>query len=348
MIPMKLIGPLSWKQHGRSDLGIQNTELPLATYETPLWPSCQRGARISREIQGIDIALVKNAMVRSVIFEATDLTQALFVKKSLEANAALIGEIIKETGRFVQLKEPPHIEVLGNLLYCRLAMETGDAAGHNMVTKAADKVMQVMLQKFPTLKYISISGNLCTDKKVSAINGLLGRGKHVVAEAKISAEVCRHHLRTTPAVLANLHLKKNLLGSLLAGSLRSANAHVANMLLAFYLATGQDAANIVEGSQAIVRAEWLVETDELYFMVNLPNVIVGTVGQGKHFDFVQKNLELMGCAPIPEYPGASAERLAHLAAGLAWCGELSLLAAQARPGELVSSHLKLERAVIDN
>ena len=32
----------------------------------------------------------------------------------------------------------------------------------------------------------------------------------------------------------------SLIGTLLAGGLRSANAHFANMLLAFYLATGQD------------------------------------------------------------------------------------------------------------
>ena len=35
------------------------------------------------------------------------------------------------------------------------------------------------------------------------------------------------------------------------------------MLLAFYLATGQDAANIIEGSQGIVHAE--CADDDLYF-----------------------------------------------------------------------------------
>ena len=58
-------------------------------------------------------------------------------------------------------------------------------------------------------------------------------------------------------------IKKNLLGTLAAGGIRSANAHFANMLLGFYLATGQDAANIIEGSQGIVHAE--VRNDDLYF-----------------------------------------------------------------------------------
>ena len=112
------------------------------------------------------------------------------------------------------------------------------------------------------------------------------------------------------------------------------------MLLGFYLATGQDAANIVEGSQGIVHAE--VRKDDLYFSVNLPNLIVGTVGNGKGLDFVKRNLDLLGCCENRE-PGANARRLAVICAVTVLCGELSLLAAQTNPGELMTSHLKLER-----
>jgi hydroxymethylglutaryl-CoA reductase (NADPH) len=57
-------------------------------------------------------------------------------------------------------------------------MTTGDAAGHNMVTKASDAVVPWILGQFPALsRYVSISGNYCTDKKVSAVNGILGRGR---------------------------------------------------------------------------------------------------------------------------------------------------------------------------
>ena len=40
---------------------------------------------------------------------------------------------------------------------------------------------------------------------------------------------------------------------------------------------------------------------------------------------------------------SSAKRLAGLAAATVLCGELSLLAALTNPGELVKTHLKLER-----
>ena len=75
--------------------------------------------------------------------------------------------------------------------------------------------------------------------------------------------------------------------------MRTANAHFANMLLGFYLATGQDAANIIEGSQGIVHTE--LRGDDLYFSVTLPNMIVGAVGNGKTFDFVRENLAMLGC-----------------------------------------------------
>ena len=147
-------------------------------------------------------------------------------------------------------------------------------------------------------------------------------------------------LKTTPEKVATLNVKKNLIGTLLAGGIRSANAHFANMLLGFYLATGQDAANIVEGSQGITHAE--AREDGLYFSVTLPNLIVGTAGNGKDLPFVQDNLERLGCAGDAE-PGDNARRLATLCAATVWCGELSLMAAQTNPGELMKAHEKLER-----
>jgi hydroxymethylglutaryl-CoA reductase (NADPH) len=74
----------------------------------------------------------------------------------------------------------------------------------------------------------------------------------------------------------------------------------------------------------------------------LPNLIVGTIGNGKELNFVTENLALMGCTPN-ETAGSSARRLAMICAAVVLCGELSLLAAQTNPGELMQSHRKLER-----
>ena len=208
------------------------------------------------------------------------------------------------------------------------------------VTHAADSLMQWLLKQYPQLSYSSISGNYCSDKKATAVNGILGRGKYVVAELTVPRALCERKLNTTPEKVVDLNIKKNLLGTLIAGGVRSANAHFANMLLGLYLATGQDVANIIEGSQGMVHAE--VQEGDLYFSCTLPNIIVGTVGNGKGLDFVTQNLAKLGCNQDIEV-GANARRLAQICAATVLCGELSLLAAQTNPGELMQAHLKLER-----
>ena len=76
--------------------------------------------------------------------------------------------------------------------------------------------------------------------------------------------------------------------------------------------------------------------------MTLPNIIIGAVGNGKTLDFVRHNLEILGCMEKRE-PGLNARRLAIIAASAVLCGELSLLAALTNQGELMRSHLKLER-----
>ena len=59
--------------------------------------------------------------------------------------------------------------------------------------------------------------------------------------------------------------------------------------------------------------------------------------------FVRENLNLLGCLDDRE-PGANARRLAAICGAAVLCGELSLLAAQTNPGELMAAHERLERA----
>lgn len=334
-VPMKVIGPI--KIVGPEVNG--EIMVPLATYESPLWPSTDRGARVSRLTTGIHAVVLQDCMTRSILVEAPNAAYAHEVLINLAEQRAALIEVVASTSRFASFQDW-HGQVVGNLLYIRFSLQTGDASGHNMVTKAADALLSWMLTQYTELKYVSISGNFCIDKKVSAINGILGRGKYVVAEITIPREVCVSRLKTTPEQIVNLHIKKNLLGTIMAGGIRTANAHFANMLLGFYLATGQDAANIIEGSQGVVHSE--VRGEDLYFSVTLPNIIVGTVGNGKHLDFVHNNLEMMGCLDERQ-PGQNARRLAVIAAATVLCGEISLLAAQTNQGELMRSHLQLER-----
>ncbi len=313
--------------------------VPLATYESPLWPSVGRGARVTKLAGGIRATVIDDRMSRSILLEAEHAGAALQAVNSLKSRLNDLNEVVAQSSRFARLIGI-NTQMVANLIYLRLEFTTGDASGHNMVTNAADRLFPWILEQYPQLRYVSISANYCSDKKATAVNGILGRGKYVVTEVTISRDLCLRRLSTTPEKIVELNIKKNLIGTLLAGGVRSANAHFANMLLAFYLATGQDAANIVEGSQGIVHAE--VREGDLYFSATLPNLIVGSVGNGKGLDFVEKNLRLLGCKEERE-PGANARRLAIWCAATVLCGELSLLAAQTNPGELMQSHLAMER-----
>lgn len=335
-IPTKVIGPVAIVGEEVN----ANVNVPLATLEKPMWPSTNRGASVSRHAGGIHCHILNDSMTRSVLLQGESARYLQHVIHDLSKKNSEIQRTIQTTSHHIALKDW-HWQVVGNLLYFRLEVTTGDASGHNMVTKAADALLQWLLAEYPKLKYVSISGNYCVDKKVSAVNGILGRGKYVVAEINIPRAICIERLKTTPEAIVNLHIKKNLLGSSIAGGVRTANAHFANILLALYLATGQDAANIVEGSQGFVHTE-LRDSHDLYFSVTLPNIIVGTVGNGKELDFVRKNLEMLGCH-ANTHPGSNARRLAIITAATVLCGELSLLAAQTNPGELMRAHVDYER-----
>ncbi|WP_280432354.1 hydroxymethylglutaryl-CoA reductase [Nocardia brasiliensis] len=335
-IPLEWVGPIRITATDRTE----DVEIPMATYESPLWPSVRRGARITTATErGIVATVIDDRMTRSVLFQADDAAAAFQAVTDLRAQLPHLQTIVASSSRHARLIELHH-QIAGNLLFLRFEFTTGDAAGHNMTTLAAQALTDHLLQTMPALHYESISGNYCTDKKATAVNGILGRGKNVVTELVVPRDLVEQRLHTTAERIATLNTRKNLIGTLLAGGIRSANAHYANMLLAFYLATGQDAANIVEGSQGITRAE--NRAGDLYFSCTLPNLIVGTIGNGKHLPFVEDNLARLDClATRPT--GANARRLAVLTAATVTCGELSLLAAQTNPGELMRAHTRLER-----
>ncbi|MFP6906026.1 MAG: hydroxymethylglutaryl-CoA reductase [Verrucomicrobiota bacterium] len=335
-VPMQIIGPAKWVFNGQTE----DVYFPLATYESPLWPSTNRGARVSQKTSGIHCTVTDERMTRSILVEAQTAEACHAACRGIMDRRKELEPLVEETSRFARLIDL-HPQQVGSMLFLRLEFHTGDAAGHNMVTKASQRIQEWILQEYRELRYLSVSGNYCADKKVSAVNGILGRGKYVVSELTIPEKICRRYLKATPAEIVEINIKKNLVGSILAGGLRSANAHVANTLLAFYLATGQDAANIVEGSQGMTFAE--LRGSDLYFSLTLPNVIVGTVGNGKDLDFVRANLEQLGCTKVRE-PGENSRRLAAVCTAAALCSELSLLAALTNPGELMEAHLKLERA----
>lgn len=130
-------------------------------------------------------------------------------------------------------------------------------------------------------------------------------------------------------------MAKNFVGSAIAGSM-GFNAHYANMIGALFLATGQDEAQIVEGSLGITVAEEN-EDGDLYFSVTLPDVPLATVGGGTGLETAQECLSIMGVKGSNKV-----QKFAEIMAGVVLAGELSLMAALGA-GHLARAHKELGR-----
>ena len=306
--------------------------VPLATTEGALVASISRGMSVMNDGGGVRTMVYGDAMTRAPVLRVDGIEHGKRVMEWIDAHIDLIDEAVASTtshGKLARIDKYPD----GRSLFLRFAFETGDAMGMNMATIASEAVCR-LLERETGAVMISVSGNMCSDKKPAAINMINGRGKTVVAEATIPKAVVEKRLHTTSAAVVETNYRKNLLGSSLAGTL-GANAHAANMVAALYIATGQDPAQVVGGSMAVTSCE---DVDgDLYICVRMPTVEVGTVGGGTRLPCQREALQMIGCLG-----DGKSRKLAEIVAATVLAGELSTLAAQAA-GQLGSAHAALGR-----
>ncbi|WP_332899960.1 hydroxymethylglutaryl-CoA reductase (NADPH) [Haladaptatus sp. CMSO5] len=311
--------------------------LPLATTEGALLASVNRGLSAIRAAGGSTARVIKSKMTRAPVFRVQDVAESVEVVEWVRANTDKLKEAAEETTSHGELVDvTPY--VVGDNVFLRFGYDTKDAMGMNMATIATEAASAIVEEETPA-SLVALSGNLCTDKKPAAINAIEGRGRTVVADVRIPRESVEERFKTTPEAIAEVNTRKNLVGSAKAGSL-GFNAHAANTVAAMFLATGQDAAQVVEGSNAIVTAE--AREDELYASISLASLEVGTVGGGTKLPTQAEGLSVLGLRGGGDPAGANADALAEVIATGALAGELSLLSALASR-HLSSAHAELGR-----
>ena len=297
--------------------------------------------------------LIALELERGPAIEFPNITSAARAKRWIDSaeGAQAMKASFDSTSRFARLASLRSV-LAGRTLYVRFATSTGDAMGMNMISKGVEKALEMLLEDhFPEAVVLSLSGNYCTDKKPAAINWIEGRGKSVVAEAIVPGSVVKSVLKTTTDALVKLNIRKNLIGSAMAGSIGGFNAHAANILTAIYLATGQDPAQNVESSQCMTLMEALPsasglddEDDDLLITCSMPSIEVGTVGGGTGLSPQRAMLEMLGVAGANQQtPGANAQRLARIIVASVMAGELSLMSALAA-GHLIRAHMAHNRS----
>lgn len=333
-VPVGVVGPLM--------LDGKPFRVPMSTTEGALLASTNRGCTAISQSGGANSVILANGMTRAPLLRVESVQEAAAIKAWVEepVNAKLLEDAFNSTTRFGRLQNV-RVRVAGRNVYVRFSCNCGDAMGMNMVTKGSVAALEVLTRVFPKATVLSLSGNVCADKKPSAVNWIEGRGRSVACEVVLKHDVIRKTLKTTAEALVDLNIRKNLVGSAMSGSLGGFNAHASNIVSAIFLATGNDIAQNVEASTCITLME--PHPEGLHMSVTMPSIEVGTVGGGTQLPAQAACLEMLGCRGANRAStGANADQLARIVAGTVLAGELSLMAALAS-GDLLKSHLELNR-----
>ena len=325
-IPLGFAGPVQIN----GDLAQGSFIIPLATTEGALVASVSRGMSVITASGGSRVRVFEDAMTRAPILRVDGIDHSVKVIEWISKHTKEIDEVVSSTTNHGQLMD---IEAFpnGRNLHLRISFRTGDAMGMNMATIASEAICRLISKETGAVT-VSVSGNMCTDKKPASINLIRGRGKHVIAECRVPKDIVEKKLHSTTQAIVELNTRKNLVGSAMAGSM-GFNAHAANMVAALYIATGQDPAHVVEGSLCMTTCE---DVDgDLYIAVRLPAVEIGTVGGGTRLPSQQAALRMIGCLGDEK-----ARKFGEIVAVTVLAGELSTLGAHAA-GHLAEAHKQL-------
>jgi hydroxymethylglutaryl-CoA reductase (NADPH) len=329
-VPVGLAGPL--RVNGLFAQG--DFYLPLATTEAALVASYSRGAQVISAAGGCAAVLVNQGVCRAPGYVFRTVEEAgRFVVWLLSQQDAVrrAAEATTQHGRLADLR----FTIEGNHVYLVFEFTTGDAAGQNMVTIATQAVCDYIQEHTPVPpRHFFVEANFSGDKKASALSFLSVRGKKVVAEVMLPAELVQRSLHSTPEMMVN-YWRMSALGGVMSGTI-GVQGHYANGLAALFIACGQDAACVAESAVGVTRFE-IAENGGLYAAVTLPNLIVGTVGGGTGLPSQRACLEILGLAG-PDHAAA----LAEVCGALALAGELSIIAALSSH-EFTRAHRRLAR-----
>ena len=327
-----LIGSTSLPLGVAGPLKVNNNDffVPLATTEGALVASVSRGCKAINMSGGATSYVENVGVTRGPVFETSGLQESFVFKKWLKDNFELLKMEAEKTSSYLKLKKLG-TRIIGTYVYVRFYFDTSEAMGMHMVTIATDSINRLIETK-TKIKCLSVSGNFCIDKKPAWLNFLSGRGKKVWADVILKKEVVKEVLKTTPEKFFDIWLAKCMIGSAMSGSL-GFNAHFANIVAAFFAATGQDLAHVVEGSMGVTTSK-VLKNGDLYVSVYLPAVMIGTVGGGTKLKTKQEALSIIGVKNSIE--------LAEVLGGAVLAGEISLLASLAE-GTLAKTHEKLGR-----
>lgn len=314
-VPIGVAGPL--KINGEFAKG--DFYIPMATTEGTLVYTYTQGMQLISLAGGATTAFLKDEIHISPLFSFADVRSTQQFIQWLNSNFKRIKEEAEKTTRFGKLERlEPHI--FDRNVAVKFCYTTGDAAGFNIITLATDAACKFINSVVKPERFY-LQSNFSSIKKVTAHNFVAGYGRAVITEATISRQLIQRFYGILPEDIT-AYSQQVYLSAAYAGMV-GVNGHSANALTALFIACGQDVASVVESHVCITSYE-VTKFGDLYASVNLPNLVIGTVGGGTELGTQRESLEMLGC-----YGKGNAKKFAEIAAATVLAGEIAICAANA-------------------
>jgi hydroxymethylglutaryl-CoA reductase (NADPH) len=321
-VPLGVAGPLLVR--GRHAQGV--FYVPMATTEGVLVRSYERGMMALSKAGGVAAAVHEDENNISPAYFFDDIPQAAEFAIWIAGRFNELRDAAATTtthGKLTSVKSYP----VGRKVILNLGFDTADAQGMNMIVKAAGAIAGWIKENY-AVRHHQIFSGMSSEKRASGFVMTRGKGKRVTAGASIPRGVLEAYLHVTPAQMLELW-RTTAAGHFHAASIGH-NAHIANGLAAFFIATGQDVATIVHSACGLTEME--PDGDGLFASITLPALTIATVGGGTALPTQREALETLGC-----FGPGKASKLAEIFAAALLAGDISMSAAIAS-GEFIAAH----------
>jgi hydroxymethylglutaryl-CoA reductase (NADPH) len=333
-IPLGIVGPLLFRGDAEKEELVYTAA---GTLEGALVASMNRGARALSLSGGFTANVLWQRMTRAPLFMFEKEEDVPIFESFISSRFAEIKKTAESYSNHAKLLELECIS-FDNFVHVKFAYTTGDASGQNMTTICTWHAMLFIVDKFTRETGIRLTdyileGNGSSDKKISNYSTTKGRGVNVTAECFLTEKVMKDVLRTSPGKMMQAFSPSRKLAKI--DGMFGYNINVANAVAAIFVATGQDLACIHESSVGILNLR--PTEDGLHISLNLPNLVIGTVGGGTHLTKQSEGLKILKCDG-----SGKINRFAKLIAGFAMSLEISTYAAVVS-GEFAKAHEKLGR-----
>jgi hydroxymethylglutaryl-CoA reductase (NADPH) len=327
-VPLGLAGPIRINgEYAKGDFIV-----PLATSEGTLVASYSRGMKAISEAGGCITRIHSDFFMVPYLFRILSLEDGIQFAEWCEQHVDEIARVMEATTRHGTFHGMRTRNVAQGVIL-ELEMATGDAMGANMAVVAAHAASRWITENArdvePQNCHLVDMGKKAVDSRA-----MRGFGKNVTAEVRLTKDLLQEVFHTTAADWMSLY--RAVQEYWYTTGTHGHQCMFANGLAALFIACGQDVGYLPEASYGFLLPCELPDGG-LHVTIQIPCLVVGTVGGGCGLPTQKECLQILGC----DGPGG-ARKLAEIAAGVALAGELSVLGSSAAE-EFVGAHEALGR-----